>query len=228
MKKLLLLLLSITMLVPSTFARKIKITCDHEDAKIYIDGSFLGEGAIFANVKKGEFIQVKIEKEGYVPIKTRINESAKQKSIGYTLRIDEFYQNSFPSGNANKFFTINISEDYIKRAGDKDKAAILVWKQLHQILLSYFDEIEKSDQLGGFIQTNWKYKSYPTANKQVRTRVSIQQSNIGGDLTYKVKISSEEAYSLSNNSDENFQETSRILKEYEPMISEFQSRLGKL
>ena len=89
------------------------------------------------------------------------------------------------------------------------------------------DEIESSDMLSGFIQTPWKIKPFPNSGIQVRTRVTVKQSNIGNNLTYKIKISSETA-SIGTNREESFQETMRILKKYETLISEFQSRLGKI
>ena len=81
--------------------------------------------------------------------------------------------------------------------------------------------------LSGFIQTPWKVKPFPNSGIQVRTRVTVKQSNIGNNLTYKIKISSETA-SIGTNREESFQETMRILKKYESLISEFQSRLGKI
>ena len=96
------------------------------------------------------------------------------------LKRDTFYDNSTISGNANKFFSQEISDKFMKNAKDEKEASILVWKMIHQIILNYFDEIENSDQLSGFIQTPWMYKSFGEANLQVRTRVTVKESNIGG------------------------------------------------
>ena len=62
-----------------------------------------------------------------------------------------------------------------------------------------------------------------TANAQ-----TFKESNLGGDLTFQIKISSEVAPLIASQRDESFQEIDRIVKDLEPMISEFQARLGKL
>lgn len=210
-------------------AKDVKITVTPSDAKIYLDGNYVSDGIATANIKKKDgFVVVKFEKEGYVTLETKIFASDKRKAVSFSMRRDTFIDNSVVSGNANKFFTQEISEDYIKNAGNSKGASILVWKMLHQIILNYFEEIESSDQLSGFIQTPWTYKTFADAGFQVRTRVTIKESNIGGALTYKIKISSEIAPVNASHRDEFFQESNRMLKEYEPMISEFQSRLSKL
>lgn len=99
---------------------------------------------------------------------------------------------------------------------------------IHQVILNYFDEIQTTDMASGFIQTPWLYKSFPEADKQIRTRVSVKESNLGGDLTFQIKISSEVAPLIASQRDESFQEIDRIVNDLEPMISEFQARLGKL
>ena len=210
-------------------AKEVKISVIPTDAKIYIDGNYVGDGITTAKVRRKDgFIVVKFEKEGYVTLDTKIYSSDTRKAISFTMKRDEFIESSIMSGNANKFFTQEITDNYVKKVGDSKEAAVLVWKMLHQVILNYFDEIESSDQLSGFIQTPWVYKAFPISGFQVRTRVTIMESNIGNALTYKLKVSSEIAPINSSQKDEFFRETSRILKDYEPIISEFQSRLGKL
>ena len=63
---------------------------------------------------------------------------------------------------------------------------------------------------------------------EYRIGVSVKESNLGGDLTFQIKISSEVAPLIASQRDESFQEIDRIVKDLEPMISEFQARLGKL
>jgi len=209
-------------------AKEVKISVMPEDTKIYVDGVYVGDGYTTVNVRRREsFIVLKFEKDGYVTVNTKIFYKDKRKAISFVLREDKFYSESIPVGNANKFFTQEIDVDYFKDAKDTKDANLLVWKMMHQVLLNYFDEIESSDMLSGFIQTPWKVKPFPNSGIQVRTRVTVKQSNIGNNLTYKIKISSETA-SIGTNREESFQETMRILKKYESLISEFQSRLGKI
>lgn len=223
-------ILLLTLLLSFSFssAREVKISVMPEDTKIFVDGVYVGDGITTVNVKRKErFIVLKFEKEGYVTLNTKIFFKDKRKAISYQLRKDEFYFESTPVGNANKFFTQEIDIDYFKDAKDTKEANLLVWKMMHQVLLNYFDEIESSDMLSGFIQTPWKIKPFPNSGIQVRTRVTVKQSNLGNNLTYKIKISSETA-SIGTNKEESFQKTMRVLKKYETLISEFQSRLGKI
>ena len=210
------------------YSKEVKITVMPEDTKIFVDGVYVGDGITTVNVKRKEsFIVLKFERDGYVTVNTKLFFKDKRKAISFQLRKDEFYSESVPVGNANKFFSQEIDVDYFKDAKDTKDANLLVWKMMHQVLLNYFDEIESSDMLSGFIQTPWKVKPFPNSGIQVRTRVTVKQSNIGNNLTYKIKISSETA-SIGTNREESFQETMRILKKYESLISEFQSRLGKI
>jgi len=225
-KKILIAILLFSTLI--VHAKKVKITVSPEDAKIFVDGNYVADGITTINIKRNDgFIVLKFEKEGYVTTNTKIYFKDKRKAISYTLRADKFILGSVISGNANRFFSQEISEGYIKHAGNEEDASVLVWKMLHQILLNYFEEIESSDKLSGFIQTPWEYKSFSNAGIKIRTRITVKESNIGGKLTYKMKISSEMAPGLSNK-EESFKKTDRILKKYENIISEFQSRLGKI
>ena len=174
---------------------------------------------------------MKIEKDGYVTRRFRIKADDKRKSIDVVLDKDEGWTSSSANELANKFFAIPVSPKYIERAGSKEAAAKLAWKQLHQVLLSYIEEIEESNMTGGFIQTAWVYKSFVNSSLndfegiQWRTRVTIKESSDGDNLVYRVKIASEVA-PINTTSVEYYQPIGRVLKSYEPMISEFQARLG--
>lgn len=181
-----------------------------------------------ASIKKKEgFIAVKCEKDGFVTLETKIFFTDKRKAVSYTLRRDVFFDISVASGLVNKYFTVKVSKDlYSEENGKRNTER--AWKMIHQVILNYFDEIQTTDIASGFIQTPWMYKSFPEAERQVRTRVSVKESNIGGDLTFQIKVSSEAAPIFAQQKDEAFQEINRILKDLEPIISEFQARLGKL
>ena len=144
------------------------------------------------------------------------------------MRKDEFFNVSAPSGLVNKYFSVTVSKDLYTVDENGKKNSELAWKLIHQILLNYFDEIQTTDFASGFIQTPWQYETFPAADKQMRTRVSVKESNLGGDLTFQIKVSSEVAPLMASQNDESFQEIDRIAKDFEPIISEFQSRLGKL
>lgn len=199
------------------------------DAKIYIDGNYAADGITTATLKKKDgFIVVKFEREGYVTLETKIFTTDKRKAVSYTMRRDAFFDVSVASGLVNKYFSVKISKDLYTVDESGKRNTELAWKMIHQVILNYFDEIQTTDMASGFIQTPWLYKSFPEADKQIRTRVSVKESNLGGDLTFQIKISSEVAPLIASQRDESFQEIDRIVKDLEPMISEFQARLGKL
>lgn len=235
MKKVLLFL--ITFLLAGTsanacFAKNVKITCDQEDAKIFVDNDYVASGTYIAKIKKSEgHIRVKIQKEGYITRRFKIKADDDRKAIDIILEKDEGWSSSSSNELANKFFTIPVSQKYIEAAGSKEEAAKLAWKQLHQILLNYIEEIEESNMTGGYIQTAWVYKSFVNSSLndlegiQWRTRVTIKESSDGDNLVYRVKISSEVA-PINATTVEYYQPIGRVLKTYEPMISEFQARLG--
>lgn len=218
-----------------SFAKNIKVTVTPEDASIYVDNNFEGKGVVTVNVRRKEgHVRVKIEKEGYVTRRFKLKADEKRNAIDIELEKDEAWDASTSANLANKFFTIPVSEKYIASAGNKEEAQKLAWKQLHQILLKYIEEIEESNMLGGYIQSAWVVKKFYHSSLndidggiQWRTRVTIKESSGGEGLEYRVRISSEVA-PLNTDVEEYFQPTQRLLKSFEPMISEFQARLGSL
>ena len=229
MKKTVLLICAMLIGAICAEAKDVKISVTPSDAKIYIDGNYVGDGIVTASVKKSDgFIVVKMEKEGYVTLEAKIFATDKRKAVSYTLRRDAFYDVSEPSGLVNKYFSVTVSKDLYTEDENGERNTELAWKMIHQIILNYFDEIQTTDIASGFIQTPWQYKTFPEADKQMRTRVSVKESNLGGDLTFQIKVSSEVAPLLAAQRDESFQEIDRISKDFAPIISEFQARLGKL
>ena len=229
MRKILLLLMTLCLSLFYAGAKDVKISVTPSDAKIYLDGNYVGDGITTASLKKKDgFVVVKFEKEGYVPLEVKIFATDKRNAVSYTLRRDAFYDVSVASGLVNKYFTVTVSKDLYTVDENGKRNTELAWKMIHQIILNYFDEIQTTDIASGFVQTPWQYKSFPDADKQMRTRVSVKESNLGGDLTFQIKVSSEVAPLLAAQRDESFQEIDRIAKDLEPIISEFQARLGKL
>lgn len=209
-------------------AKDVKITISPSDAKIYIDGNYVADGVTTASLKKKDgFIVVKCEKEGYVTLETKVFATDKRKAISYTLRRDAFFDVTVASGLVNKYFSVKIAPNLYSTDETGKRNTEMAWKMMHQVILNYFDEIQTTDIASGFIQTPWQYKSFPEADRIVRTRVSVKESNLGGDLTFQIKVSSEAAPIFGQNNEESYREVYRIIKELEPMISEFQARLGR-
>ena len=76
------------------------------------------------------------------------------------------------------------------------------------------------------MQTAWSYTKFNDSQQVVRTRVNVKQVGVlEKDLTLQVKISSEMAPLVSMENENAYRETSRILKKFEPLIHEFESKL---
>lgn len=208
-------------------AKNVKISVTPSDAKIYIDGNYVGDGVVTASMKKKDgFIVVKFERPDYVTLEAKIFYSDKRDAVSYTMRRDAFLDVSEPSGLVNRYFTVTVAKDLYTENHDGTRNSALAWKMIHQVILNYFEEIQTTDMASGFVQTPWEYKTFPEAEKQLRTRVSVKETNLGGDLAFQIKVSSEVAPIYATHRDESFQEIDRIAKDLEPIISEFQARLG--
>lgn len=208
--------------------KKLKISVVPSDAQISVDGNYVGDGVVEITLDKSDFIAIKLEKEGYITQETKFYRGDKRNAVSYTMRPDKFYEASVPSGLVNKFFSISVSPEYytVDKNGKKDPEK--AWKLIHQILLNYFDEMQTTDISSGFIQTPWDYERFSESKQAVRTRVTIKQSGVSEDeLVFQIKISSEEAPLIGMSNENSYREVVRILKKFEPLISEFQSRLSR-
>lgn len=225
MKKLL-LLISLLFVGFVASAKDVKISVVPEDAKIYVDGNYVGDGIVTVKVT-GDFLNIKFECPGYKTIHTKFYKSDKRNAISYTMRKDTYGDNSYQSDLANNYFTVTVNKAYytVDENGERDITA--AWKLIHQILMNYFDEIQTSDKASGFVQTPWVYKSFPEAEVQVRTRATVSESNNDGDLAYRVKIQNETAGLYDSHKDEFFKPDDRLLKKFESLVEEFQTRLGE-
>lgn len=231
MKKTLIFLFSVLMLClcyDASAKRTVKISATPSDSKISIDGNYIGDGVIeYPITSKDNFLVIKIEKEGYITVETKFYTSDKRKAIAYTLRPDLFYEASTPNGLANKFFSVEVSEDLYTVDANGKKDTERAWKLIHQILLNYFDELQTTDISSGFIQTPWKYKQFGESKQVIRTRVTVKQMGVSDNLVFQIKISSEQAPLIGMNNENSYKEVTRLLMEYEPLISEFQARLSR-
>ena len=228
MKRLLLLsLLTVVALACFSKAKIIKITVLPKETAIYVDNNLLGYGyAEFTRPKSKRVAIIRLECNEYIPINTKFYGSDKRTAISYTLQQDGFYRLSAASGIVNKFFTINIDPQYYTITNNKVDVSE-AWKLIHQILLNYFDEIATSDFDGGFVQTTWQYKTFNLTEKQIRNRVTIRDISIPSKVAFQIKVESEVASSHAARHGE-FEAIDRIPKEFEGIIQELQTRIGKL
>lgn len=245
MKRVLFILASLFMLIPFTASaqldevkgkmnkffgreKEIQIVVIPSDATIKVNGSYYGEGSAKVTIKKKDFISLECSAPGYETLTTRVYGNDGRKTIEIKLKEDMLLRQTSESSVANNFFSVKVNKELYsddKKTGKRN--ADNAWKMAHNVLLKYFDEIMTSDAASGFIQTPWLYKNYIDAGKTLRHRVIIKESNIGSDLTFQIKLTSEMAPTQSRSKEESFMETNRIMKEFDTLISEFQTRLGE-
>jgi hypothetical protein len=206
--------------ITNAFAKdkEIAISCSESDAQIYQDGKLVGTGSATIIIKKYSQSTVIAKKEGFFDfIQIFYNDNDHPKppsSFLITMIKDDAFESSSSSDIANNDIDIMSSKN-------EDKA----WKLLSEVITSYFDILEVTDKSTGYIRTSWVVQSFKTST--VRTRVIIKTSSSENSLKYKIKILSEIAdhANTSVKEDEKFKSWSRILKKYNDLISELQSRL---
>ncbi|MBQ9094591.1 MAG: PEGA domain-containing protein [Prevotella sp.] len=215
-------------MVACTWGKDVKIVVIPSEATIKVNGSYFGEGNAVLKIKKNDFVSLECSCPGYETLNTRIYGNDERKTIEIKLKEDMLLKQTTESSVANNFFSVKVNKRlYSDDPATGKRNSENAWKMAHNVLLKYFDEIMTSDAASGFIQTPWLYKNYVEAGKTLRTRVTIKESNIGGDLTFQIKMASEMAPIQGRSREESFLETNRIMKEFETLISEFQSRLGE-
>lgn len=207
--------------------KEIQIVVIPSDAVIKVNGSYYGEGSAKVTIKKNDFISLECSAPGYETLSTRVYGNDGRKTIEIKLKEDMLLKQTSESSVANNFFSVKVNKNLYKQDKSGKRDAEQAWKMAHNVLLKYFDEIMTSDAASGFIQTPWLYKNYIEAGKTLRHRVTIKESNIGGDLTFQIKLTSEMAPTQSRSKEEAFMETNRVMKEFDTLISEFQTRLGE-
>lgn len=227
MKHLFLALISVLLAV-SAWGKDIKVVVIPTEATIKVNGSYYGEGSAVLKIKKNDFVSLECSCPGYETLNTRIYGNDDRKTIEVKLKEDMLLKQTSESSVANNFFSVKVNKNLYSDDPETGKRnSENAWKMAHSVLLKYFDEIMTSDVASGFIQTPWLYKNYVEAGKTLRTRVTVKESNIGGDLTFQIKMTSEMAPIQGRSREESFLETNRIMKEFETLISEFQARLGE-
>ena len=228
MKKLILLCALTTTLFSQAKPIVIKISVVPQEAAIYINNNLVGYGyAEFTKPSRNEVAVIKLECAEYNTVITKFYGTDKRKAISYTLQQDGFYRSSAASGIVNKYFTILVDSQYYSIDENEKIDVTKAWKLLHQILLNYFNEIATTDFDGGYVQTTWQYKQFNLSEKQIRNRVTIRDISTQGRVAFQIKIDSEVASGQAAKHGE-FEAVARIPKEFEGIIQEIQTRIGKV
>ena len=190
------------------------------NAKIYVDGSEVGNGSYAIKFKRSEdFVMLKFEAPGYLTKEVKLTKDNPNKTIAYKLLEDEAEKNSIGGemGDfANKWFDINV-----KQSMSEDDA----WKRLMSITTKYFDRLEVRDKSAGWIKSEWSIQKF--SYQLVRTNMEIKI--VFGDeneLKYRVRLSSEIADADCGANSQCFVKYNRVLKKYETVIEELQRSVG--
>ncbi|PPL04687.1 hypothetical protein [Parapedobacter indicus] len=213
------LLLAFALFALPTYAQKAKnrtITINTESgASLYVDGSQVTAPAKI-KIPKYATVNVKVEKVGFV---TEIRDYENNginvipKTDFIQLNKDEAYENSFVTNLANQDIDIRPSRN-----------AEESWILLNRIVTGTFDVIAIMDKTTGYMATAWSAKSFNSG--VVRTRLIVKTNNTE-PLEYKAKLVSEIAPpGTSVNADESFRKWDRVLRTYENVIPDLQSRLS--
>ncbi|AWW29826.1 hypothetical protein DN752_06665 [Echinicola strongylocentroti] len=201
------------------FDKKVKISASEPDATIYVDGQLAGTGSVELKIEKRTCINVRVEKVGFVVEERTFcdqkNQPKPNKSEYIKLAVDEAYTASSSSDIANVDISIKPSKEELE-----------AWQLVSRIVTSYFDVIETTDRETGYLRTAWVAQNFN--GSIVRSRCIVKLGNTS-PLEYKVKLVSEytNARGASVKTDEAFREWDRILRKYEGLIPEMQSRVGR-
>jgi len=213
--KFILILLAIILSSVTNVVARSKIVRVSTDAgaNVYLNGQQV-TAPVKIVVKPGSDMYLKIEKIGFITEERVYSYNQTEDKKEYIkLHKDDAYENSFVTNLANQDIDIRASRD-------EDES----WVLLSRIITSYFDVIAITDKVTGYMCTAWSVKSFNAAT--IRTRLIIKTSSVD-PLIYKAKLVSEIAPPGSSGSaDEAFRKWDRVLRTYENVIPDLQSRLG--
>lgn len=218
MKKILLLSMIMCLGMASELRadEKIKISASEQDAVIYVDGKPSGSSAEI-KIDKGSCVTVKVVKTGFLTETLSFCDKKNAASIPKTLFIDMKRDDSYDASTKIDFANNDIDVRTSKPEAD-------AWRLMNQIITSQFDIIEITDRETGYLRTAWAVQSFK--GNTIRTRIVVKLGS-NDPLYYKVKLMSEQSGEpgTSPKADEKFVEWDRVLRKYENVINEIQTRI---
>ncbi len=213
--KAILLFLGLTLSTTVLSAKDKTVTVSPETAEIYVNGSLVGHGSyVLHYTAKDDFHVVKVHEAGYIDKEIKVWKKNKVDNVFIKLEEDDCWAATATSEYANKRFTIVVRPDLDAKTA---------WKVITQTLLNYFPEMQITDYSAGYMTTPSAIKNFPKAELKVANKVQVKELTNDGQLTYQVIIISEKAGLYGNSS---YQKYDRILREFESLINELQTRLG--
>ena len=183
--------------------------------KIMLDGKLVGTATAEIEIASYTTASIKIEKVGFITAeRTYINDGQHEipRSEFIKLEVDEAFEGSVAIDQGNR-------DIELKTTLKEDEA----WKKISSIITGYFDILETTDKSAGYLKTGWVLKNFKNAT--VRSRVIIKNGSTD-PLVYKAKLVSEiAAPGATSGQDEKFKQWDRVLRAYENVIPDLQSRL---
>jgi hypothetical protein len=210
-----------TFFAPNELSAKVKskkiVINTENDARIYVDGKLVNNTSTEIKVAAYAQVNIRVEKVGFITQERNYINDGKHTlpSTDYIkLEKDDAYENSMVTNLANQDIDVRTNHDEENS-----------WKLINRIITGYFDVIAVTDKATGYMCTAWVVKSFKAAT--IRTRLIIKTGNTD-PLTYKAKLVSEIAPpGVSASSDESFRNWDRLLRTFENVVPELQSRLAK-
>jgi len=201
----------------SAGTKKIIVNCSEPDAEIFANGQLVGKGKGTAVLLAYTDMLVECVKTGFLVERMQFynkpNSPIPPKTYFIKMRPDDAFEASIKTDVAN----IDIE---LKTSKSEDEA----WLLINKILLSYIDVIEVTDKSTGYIRTAWAVQNFTQAT--IRTRIIVKMGD-KNPLSYKLKLVCEysKTESVSAKDDQSFKEWNRVLRKYEPIVTEMPSRL---
>ena len=194
------------------------ITTNRDSHSIFINGQEVGQGSVSGiKIKKNECITVQVQGTGYIlEVKKFCRQKGMpkmQKTEYIPLARDDSFDGTFSSDLANNDIIVN------PRRGTLDE----VWKNAVRLVVENFDALEVNDNDVNYLRTSWVVDTFDEFT--IRTRLIARVSN-EDPLEIRFKIVSERARGqASPRDDERFRSWQRIMRKYEGLLEEIQSRL---
>lgn len=209
-------LLSIGFADPVFADEKLKISVSEQDAVIFVDGKPSGSSAEI-KIDKGSCVTVKVVKTGFLTETLSFCDKKNAASIPKSVFIDMKRDDSYDASTKIDFANNDIDVRTSKPEAD-------AWRLMNQIITSQFDIIEITDRETGYLRTAWAVQTFK--GNTIRTRIVVKLGS-NDPLYYKIKLMSEQSgeAGTSPKADEKFVEWDRVLRKYENVINEIQTRI---
>ena len=194
------------------------INTNSDSHNIFINGQMVGQGSVAGiKIPKNECITVQVSGTGYI---TEVKKFCRQKGMPkmqkteyITLARDESFDATFSTDLANNDIVVN------PRGTNLDE----IWVNAVRLVVENFDALEVNDNNVNYLRTSWVVDTFDEFT--IRTRLIARVSG-ENPIEVRFKIVSERARGqVSPRDDELFRSWQRIMRKYQGLIDEIQSRL---